>query len=240
MQNINPSRNIARRGRYYLFMGSVAFFGGAIAVTLGALFFFFPLWETTPFGILRALLIIAGVIIAIAGVASVIRGLTLQKDNPLAYAVGEALTQFLDNRYTYLRNVSKHKVGYIDAVLIGPPGALVFRIVDYPGVWINERAEWINRGRNGGLRPARTNPTRECVRDVVALRKFFAKRGLEKVPIYAVVVFTSPNANLSASGPAVPICEIPTLYQIMRRDYLADERIAPPTVRAAVDAIIDG
>jgi hypothetical protein len=240
MQNINPSRNIARRGRYYLFMGSVAFFGGAIAVTLGILFFSFPLWETTLFDILRALLIVVGVIFVIVGIASIIRALTLQKDNPLAYAVGEALTQFLDNRYTYLRNVSKRKVGYIDAVLVGPPGALVFRIVDYPGVWINERAEWINRSRNGGMRPARTNPTRECVRDVAALRKFLAKRGLDKVPVYAIVVFTSPHVNLSGSGPAVPICEISTLYQIMRRDYLADERIAPPTARAAVDAIIDG
>ncbi len=240
MQNINPSRNIARLGRYYLFMGSLAFFGGAIAVALGALFFFFPLWETTLFGLFRLALVIAGLVFVVIGVALVVRALTLQKDNLLAYAVGEALTQFLDNRYTYLRNVSKRGVGYIDAVLVGPPGALVFRIVDYPGTWINERAEWITRSRNGGLKPARTNPTRECVKDVMALRKFLSKRGLDKVPVYAIVVFTSPHVNLSASGPVVPICEIPTLYQIMRREYLADERIAPPTVRATVDAIIDG
>jgi hypothetical protein len=59
------------------------------------------------------------------------------------------------------------------------------------------------------------------------------------VPVYAIVVFTSPNIKLKANGPVVPICEIPTLYQIMRRDYLTDERIAPPTVRAAVDTIVD-
>lgn len=240
MQNINPSHSIARRGRFYLFIGSLAFFGGAIAITLAVLFFFFPLWETASFGVVRALLILIGVVAVLGGIGLIIRALTLQKDNPLAYAVGEALGQFLDNRYTYLRNVSKRRVGYIDAVLVGPPGALVFRIVDYPGTWINERSEWIVKTRNGKLAPAKTNPTRECVRDVYALRKFLAKHGLENVPVYAVVVFTSPNVQLSASGPVVPICEIPTLYPIMRRDYLTDERIPPPTIRSTVDAIIDG
>ena len=240
MQNINPSRNIARRGRYYLFIGGVTFFGGAIAITLGTLFFFFPLWDTVIFDALRVVLIIAGIAAVIAGIAIIIRALTLQKDNPLACAVGEALSQFLDNRYTYLRNVSKRGVGYIDAVLVGPPGALVFRIVDYPGQWINERSEWIVKTRNGKMSPAKTNPTRECVKDVYALRKFLTKHGLERVPVYAIVVFTSPHVQLSASGPVVPICEIPTLYQIMRRDYLTDERIAAPAIRSTVDAIIDG
>jgi hypothetical protein len=239
MQNINPSRNIARRGRFYLFMGLVALFGGLIAGALGFLFFYFPLWESALFDLLRLFLIFVGVVAAIAGIALIIRATTLQKDNPLAYAVGEALTQFLDNRYTYLRNVSKRHVGYIDGVLVGPPGALVFRIVDYSGQWINERAEWIVQ-RNGKLRPAGTNPTRECVKDVYALRKFLARHGLDKVPIYGIVVFTSPQLELSAAGPVVPICEVPTLFQVMSRDYLADERVTPPTVRAAVDAIIDG
>ena len=240
MQNINPSHNITRRGRYYLFIGGLAFFGGAIAVTLGVLFIFFPLWDTFVFDLLQLFLLIAGAASAIGGIAIIIRGLTLQKDNPLAYAVGEGLSQFLDNRYTYLRNVSKRGVGYIDAVLVGPPGALVFRIVDYPGTWMNERAEWINKTKSGKLRGSKTNPTRECVKDVYALRKFLAKRGLERVPVYAIVVFTSPNARLSADGPVVPIAEIPTLYQIMRRDYLADERIAPQAVHSTVDAVIDG
>ncbi len=240
MQNINPSQNITRRGRYYLFIGGLAFFGGAIAATLGVLFVFFPLWDTFVFDLFQLFLLIAGVASVIGGVVIIIRGLTLQKDNPLAYAVGEGLAQFLDNRYTYLRNVSKRGVGYIDAVLVGPPGALVFRIVDYHGAWMNERAGWINQTPNGKLRAAKTNPTRECVKDVYALRKFLAKRGLDRVPVYAIVVFTSPNVRLSADGPVVPIAEIPSLFQIMRRDYLVDERIAPQAVRSAVDAIIDG
>jgi hypothetical protein len=87
------------------------------------------------------------------------------------------------------------------------PGALVFRIVDHPGSWRNERAEWIVKQR-GRHRPARQNPTRECVKDVYSLRKFLGKRGLESVPVYAIVVFTSPNLELSAADPVVPICEV--------------------------------
>lgn len=240
MQNINPSQNITRRGRYYLFLGGLSFFGGAIAIALGVLFIFFPLWDSVFFDLFQVLLIVGGVVALVVGLAFVYRALTLQKDNPLAYAVGEGLGQFLDQRFTYLRNVSKRRVGYIDAVLVGPPGALVFRIVDYAGAWINERAEWINQTRDGKLRPARTNPTREVVRDVVALRKFLARYGLENVPVYAIVVFTSPNVRLSADGPVVPICEISTLYQIMHRDYLTDDRITPQMVQQAVDAIIEG
>jgi hypothetical protein len=125
-------------------------------------------------------------------------------------------------------------------VLVGPPGALVFRVLDESGTWINERAEWRTKTKKGNLRLAKLNPTREAVHDVIALRKFLVKHSLERVPVYAIVVFTSPNVKLSAEGPVVPISEIPTLFQIMRRDYLTDERIAPPTIRATVDAIIDG
>ncbi|MBI5960159.1 MAG: NERD domain-containing protein [Chloroflexi bacterium] len=238
MQNINPLRNITRRGRFYLFIGLLTFFGGAIAVTLSVLFIFFPLFESVLFDLCQGALFLLGLIGIGVGVVGTGRALSLQKDNPLAYAVGEGLGQFLDNRYTYLRNVSKRGVGYVDAILVGPPGALVFRIVDYTGKWMNEHSDWIVQTPKG-LRKAKTNPTEECVRDVFALRKYLAKRGLSNVPIYAIVVFSSEGVELSGDGPVVPICEISTLYQIMKRDYLKDERIAPPTVRQTVDAIID-
>ena len=241
MQNINPSKNITRRGRYYLSLGCLAFFAGAIAIALGVLFVFVPLWDSFAFELLEIFLFVVGLVAIAIGIAGIVRSMTLQKDNMLAYAVGEGLSQFLpDNRYTFLRNVSKRGVGYIDAVLVGPPGALVFRVIDAGGTWINERAEWRVKSKKGSLKLAKLNPTREAVHDVVALRKFLTKHGLDRVPVYAIVVFTSPNVKLSAEGPVVPISEIPTLFQIMRRDYLTEERIAPPAVRATVDAIIDG
>ncbi len=239
MQNINPARTVSRRGRFYVTLGALGFFAGLMMIALAVLFHFMPLWESAWFGLVKIGLGIVGAALTVIGFVAVLRGLTLQKDNPLAFAVGEALKQFLDANYTYLRNVSIRGVGYIDAVLVGPPGALVFRIVDYKGNWRNERANWLVL-RGGKMRKARTNPTRECAHDVYNLRKFLKKKGLERVPVYGIIVFTDPNVELSAAEPVIPICELRTLYPIMRREYLREERIAPPTVRQTVDAILDG
>lgn len=240
MQNINPPHNLTRRARFYLFLGFLAFFGGGIAIALGVLFQFVPLWETFAFDLLEVVLFLGGLTGVFVGAFAIFRSLTLQRDNPQALIVGEVLRQFItDNRYVFLRNISKRGVGYIDAVLVGPPGALVFRTVDHKGTWKNERAEWMVQTKKG-MRRAPDNPTRECARDVYALRKFLAKKGLPQVPVYGVVVFTEDNVRLSADGPVIPISEAHTLYQIMNRDFLMDERIAPPTIHKAVDAIIDG
>jgi hypothetical protein len=240
MQNLNPSHSMTRRSRYYLSMGCLGFFGGAIAIALFVLFIFVPLWENLAFTLFQIFLLIMGLAFLAIGVLGIVRSQLLQKENPLAFAVGEGLGQFLDGRYTYLRNVSKRGVGYIDAVLVGPPGALVFRIVDYTGTWINERAEWRVIGKGGQLRNAGTSPTRECAKDIYSLRKYLAKRGMANVPVYGIVVFSESNVKLSADGPVVPIAEIPTLYQIMRRSYLSDERITQPAVKKTVETIIDG
>ncbi|MBN1565091.1 MAG: NERD domain-containing protein [Anaerolineae bacterium] len=239
MQNLNPSSSMTRRRRYYLSMGCLVFFGGAIAIALGVLFSYVPLWDNAAFDLFTYFLLVAGVLVVILGGFIIARSQTLQEENQIAYAVGEGLGQFLDARYTYLRNVSRRGVGYIDAVLVGPPGALVFRIVDYSGYWFNERGNW-RVDKNGKLRTADTNPTKECAKDVYALRKYLAKRGFANVPVYGIVVFSSPNIKLKADGPAIPIAEIPTLYQIMRRDYLTDERITQPTVKKAVEVLLDG
>jgi hypothetical protein len=241
MQNINPPHNLTRRARFYLFLGFLAFFGGGIAIALFVLFNYVPLWESFAFKLLEWLLFFGGLVGLGIGGFGIFRSLTLQRDNPHALLVGEVLRQFItDNRYVFLRNVSKRSVGYIDAVLIGPPGALVFRTVDHNGIWKNERAEWMVETKKGTLRRAPDNPTRECARDVYALRKYLTKKGLGQVPVYGIVVFTGQHVRLFADGPVIPISEAHTLYQIMNRDYLKDERIAPPTIRKAVDAIIDG
>ncbi|MBI5929445.1 MAG: NERD domain-containing protein [Chloroflexi bacterium] len=243
MQNINPSNNVNRRGRFYAIMGILVFFMGALASAMGILFFLLPLLGSsysTPGGVC---LNVVGIPIAIGGLGGVVRGLTLQKDNRLAYEVGESMRSFLgtDSRYTFVRNISKRRLGYIDAVLVGPPGALVFRVVNYNGEWINEKAEWRVRAKNGNLRKASHNPTRECARDVYQLRAYFAKRNLIDVPVYGIVVFTtSPDhLTLRGEGPVIPIAELHLLYQIISRDYLKEDRIKSAQIKATVDALVD-
>ncbi|NDJ85341.1 MAG: NERD domain-containing protein [Chloroflexi bacterium] len=241
MQNINSSKNVNRRGRFYLLMGLFVTLGGLFAVIIGVLLFLLPVLGTdlsTPVGIC---LNIFGFPLTFVGLGLMFRGSTLQKDNPLAYEVGESMRSFLgsDARYTYVRNLSRRTLGYIDGVLVGPPGVLVLRTVDHKGEWHNERAEWRVRDKKGRLRPASDNPTRECARDVYALRKFLAKRGLDQVPVYGVVVFVSDRVKLRGQGSIIPIAEKHTLFQILSRNYLSDERIKSPKVRATVDALVN-
>ncbi|MBZ0305978.1 MAG: NERD domain-containing protein [Anaerolineae bacterium] len=189
-------------------------------------------------------LAIFAVVAVIVGPILVYRWLTLEKDNELAYQVGEVLKQFFgsDPRYKYVRNVSRRNLGYIDAVLVGPPGVLVFRIVNYTGLWRNERAEWKTLNpKNNKLNPARSNPTRECARDVYALRKYLAKRKLDKVPVFGIVVFYNiNNVTLQAAGPVIPVTKTDRLFEVLNRDYLQQERINTSAIDSTVDAIIDG
>ncbi|HLA44490.1 MAG TPA: nuclease-related domain-containing protein [Aggregatilineales bacterium] len=240
MQNINPTHTRNRRALFYLsVLGFPVLIGGCTAITSIALMTQFPVFgnSTTLAMVCLGLFSIPAII---GGGLAVYRGLTLEKDNPVAYEVGETLRSFLDDRYTFIRNVSRRKLGYIDAVLIGPPGALVFRTVDYSGTWRNERAEWKIKDRKGSMRSAPSNPSRECARDVYALRDYFARRNLDKVPVYGIVVFHSQNLILQGAGQVVPIAETHRIYDVLVRDYLAeDSRISFDQARAAISAITE-
>jgi hypothetical protein len=173
-----------------------------------------------------AVLVLGGIIILIAlGLA--VRALTWKKDNDLARITGRVLEPILDDRYTFIRNVSKREIGYVDAVLVGPPGVLVFRILSQQGVFANEGPNWLMRGKRGEWLPANINPTREAIADIRKIREFLAKRQLPNVPIYGVVVFIvePPGVQLMAKEPTVPITHLSTLYANLQRDYLAKDRI---------------
>ncbi len=244
MQNLNPTNSRNRRALFYLaFLGLPLTFGACIGLASIVLLTQLPvLGDFNMLGIIcLGILSFIGIIV---GPISIYRGFTLEHDNQLAFQVGEMLAQSFgsDPRYKFVRNVSRRNLGYLDAVLVGPPGALVFRIVDYQGMWRNEMTEWkYQNPKNGKIVPARINPTRECARDVYALRKYLKRRGLDKVPVYGIVVFhPGQNLVLQASGPIIPITKTERLYEVMTRDYLKVERINISQIEATVDAIIDG
>ncbi len=243
MQNINPTHTRNRRALFYLgILGFPLFIGGLIAVASVILLTQFP-----AFGDATLFVIIGLVVLGLAGLGigsvSIYRGFTLERDNELAFQVGDFLRETLDERYTYIRNVSRRRLGYIDAVLIGPPGALVFRIVDYNGLWRNELAEWKIKDKRGRMRNADSNPTRECARDVYALRQYYAKHNLDEVPVYGVVVFHSRAVTLQGASPVMPISETHLLSDVLSRpgNYLqTEQRIDAQTAREAARVIIEG
>lgn len=232
MQSRNPTRIVARRQRNMMIVGALLLLSGLVAGGIGVLILL--LFGSNFIGYLFILLMLG---LLAAGLGFFVRGLTLKVENPPAVMVDETLKRELDDRYTLIRNINRPGLGYIDAVLVGPPGALVFRIVDRPGIYLNEGADWLERVGGRPYMLSRHNFTRECVTDVYALRKFLAVRQLSNVPVYGIVVFTDPSTQLEARQPVVPIAALRTLIQVMRADFMREDRIDPKSVEATVNVI---
>ena len=155
------------------------------------------------------------------------RAFTWKTDNDLAMITGRSLAQYLDDRFVLIRNVSKRQIGYVDAVLVGPPGTLVFRILDAEGNFANEGANWLRIKPNGESVPGGINPTREAIADIRKVREYLDKHHVVNTPVYGVVVFTKDEqrVRLSARDPVVPPSHLRTLVNNLRPNYLAKDRI---------------
>lgn len=249
MQNVAPSRALTRRSRQLLQLAFVIVSGCIFLAIVGLVLYVVPLAvpgnpSFALYNFTRVTLLLAGGVAAVVGLIVAANALLIRPDNDLARITGEHLAQQqqLDARYCFIRHVSRRNLGYIDAVLVGPPGALVFRIMGSAGAFVNEGADWLKERRGGTWAPAGINPTRECQVDMRALREYLAQRGLGQVPVYGVVVFTQPEVavRLIPKGPHLPIAQLRQLYPAMSADYLAArERIDQTTVQRVVDLLYD-
>ncbi|GIL08964.1 MAG: hypothetical protein BroJett033_4750 [Chloroflexota bacterium] len=249
MHNVAPSRALTRRSRQLLQLAFVVVSGGIFLAAVGLVLYVVPLAVPgnpifSLYNFVRVTLLLAGGVAAVVGLVIAANALLIRPDNDLARITGEHLAhqQALDARCWFVRHVSQRGLGYIDAVLVGPPGALVFRIMGSTGAFINEGADWLKEQRGGKWAPAGINPTRECQVDMRALHEYLAQRGLGQVPVFGVVVFTQPEmtVRLIPREPHVPIAQLRQLYPTMAADYLAvRERIDQPTVQRVVDLLYD-
>lgn len=248
MRNVAPSRALERRARSLL---QVAFFtaaAGVFFVFVGIALTAVPLAapSSSSYGLynfIRNAAFIVGVLAAISGILMGIRAITWRPDNDLAKITGATISHYLDDRYTFIRNVSKLSLGYIDAVLVGPPGVLVFRIVDHSGVYLNEIDRWLKMNpRDRKWIPAGIDPTREAVTDIKNLQVFLAKRGLAAdLPIFGVVVFIKdpPMLQLSQKDGVLPATSLSQLYASLQGTYFARERISKGAIDGVVKLLYD-
>lgn len=245
MQNIAPARALARRGRNLLFVSLLVLAVGVVAAVAGWLLQVIPLVvPSNPsynlYVTVRSLIFAVGLVLALLALMGIVRALTWRRDNPLATHVGEVLSSFLGENFVYIRNVSKLSLGYIDAVLVGPPGALVMRISDREGVYYNEGAHWLRQEDRGEWATMRWNPTREAVDDIQRLRAFLAARQLDSVPVFGVVVFTKdpPLTQVTTEKPIVPVTHASALSYDLSDSYFAADRIDPSVVQRVVQILI--
>ncbi|MFN8528925.1 MAG: hypothetical protein U0670_09965 [Anaerolineae bacterium] len=246
MRNIAPSRALTRRSQQLMTLALVVAAAGVFVTALGIFFRVIPLFGgtgTSGFQLqvtIATLVLINGIVLLVVALIMFIRARTWKVDNDLAMITGEALGRVLDDSYTFIRNVSKSAIGYVDAVLVGTPGVLVFRILDNQGSFANEGPNWLVLDqRSGDWMVAPIRPTVECVADVDKIREYLAKRGLPDVPIFGVVVFTKeePYTVLRAKNPTVPITPLSAIMGNLQGNYLAANRLDPVVAQTVVDLL---
>lgn len=238
--NVAPSRTLARRSYATLVTAILLGLFGLLAAIFGLVLRTIPLvlQSSNSYGLyvfVHNSLIVVGVLSIIIGVGLVLRALTWKQDNALALRIGHSLGQFLDGDYTFIRNISRFSVGYVDAVLVGPPGVLVFRITERGGVFFNEGKKWLRQKDKGQWATMRWSPTQEAIDDVVKLRQFFEARGLNTVPVFGVVVFTEdePRTIVTVEQPTVPVLQ-PEALSYGLQDYFGKDRISREMVERIV------
>ena len=242
MENIAPVRALNRRSTQLLQMGFIVLAIGVLLTVVGALLTTILLIPRTHplfwlYDLTANALLAIGIVVILAAIIIGVRALTRRKENDLAMLTGDVLNQsnYFDGRYSYIRNINRSGLGYIDAVLLGPPGALVFRILNNTGSYANEGANWLKQNKHGEWLPFSINPTKEAVDDIQHLRDYLARHRLETVPVFGIIVFTgTQNAvTISQKNAVVPISHLHTLIQNLGGQFLAkQDRISQETVTA--------
>jgi len=227
---------MARRATALFELAAILVTGGAFFALVGLFLILFPFATSSSYNLLRDLLLIGGLLTAGIGVVLAVRAVMSRLDNDAAVIAGEYLTQHFDDRYTFVRHIRKRGVGYIDAVLVGPPGALVMRILDVEGYFVNDGADWLRGAQGRRLAPAGINPSREAAEDVQKLREYLAKQNLADVPVYGVVVFTQqpPQLTFQSNNALVPAAYLSDLRGTLRGSYLTSESRLPAPEAVAV------
>lgn len=241
MNHIAPRRIVSRRASQMLTLAFLAGAAGLFLIALGVFMFAVPLDKPAhpsfgAYSLARsALLGLGGLGLAAAAVLAV-RALTFRRDNDLALLTGRSLEPLLDSRFTFIRSLNRRDIGYIDALLAGPPGLMVFRIVDLTGVYANDGVNWMRRDTSGDWRPARFSPTRQDLADIRKLQQMLRRRGFAEFPIFGMIVFTADpsRVSLQSNAPALPITHLTALHHSLQQGYLN----APPVDAGALDTIV--
>lgn len=238
MQSLAPTGPLGRRSRDLLAVAAVVFLAGALLLVAGIALHIFnlvlafnPGWQI--YDLTRKGMLALGAGIIVASFALALRAITWRTDNARAREVSSLLAEHLDQRFIFIRNVSKRPLGALDAVLVSQHGILVFRISRRRGIFCNIQGDWLWRRAKGGWKPMRWNPTREAALQVDKLRAYLEDYQLTALPIRAVIVFTrdSPLVQLTLREPAAPVVSGSQLLEHLHASYLDRERMDGETAR---------
>lgn len=247
MRNMVPARALARRSRNLALLAVFIVVLGLVSLIISSFMNLIKLIpDTNPNYGFYAFAIDAflwvGVLLVISSIIMFIRAFTWKRDNPIAAQVGEILERELnlDDRYAYIRNLSRSAIGYVDAVLVGPPGILVMRITTRGGVFFNQGSKWSKQRDKANWKPLRWSPTEEVATDVTKIREFLQTRNLTDIPVFAVVIFTEdePATRVTTETPVVPVMQPFEMAYSLENSYFADRnRLEQLTVNNVIKTL---
>lgn len=247
MRNVVPARALRRRSGTLLVLAAflvalaiLAFAIGRFLSTVSLVVSDNPNYGFYVF-VYSALPILAFILVIIAVVIS-IRALTWKQDNPIAAEVGQVFaTQLnLDDRYSYIRNISRMSIGYVDAALIGPPGVLIIRVVERGGTYFNQGAKWLKQKDKGQWQALSWSPSVEVAEDIRKVREFLQTNGLAQIPIFGAVIFTedAPATRVTTENPSVPVLQPQELGYALEDSYFAQrDRLDQLTVNKVAETL---
>lgn len=247
MRNMVPARSLARRSRDLMLIAILLLVIGILALIASSFMNSIPIvaegTENRDFYefAITAFAWMGGLIIALS-LLMLLRAFTWKRDNPIAAQIGDVLEQELnlDDRYAYIRNVSRFAIGYVDAVLVGPPGVLVMRISNKGGVFFNQGSKWMKQRDKDNWQPLNWSPSEEVATDVKKVREFLQTRGLPEIPVFAVVVFTEdqPATRVTTENPTVPVMQPFEMAYSLESSYFAQrDRLEQLKVNEVIKAL---
>lgn len=243
MKNVSTKRAITRQAYQFMVFGFAGIAAGAFLLVLSAFLGRVPLTGPNSAGsstlhTVTGIMQVIGLAALAAGIIAFIRGATFRRDNPLAEKVGHVLAPALSGDYTYIRSINSLRLGYIDAVLVGPPGVLVFRIVDRGGLFLHEGNRWLRPSADGSWLPAGFSASRECIVDMRAVKNHLTRKQLPADYVFGIVVLTG-KAEITEKAPVIPGVSLDAMLERLRLGYMAKPRLTPAQAASIAAQLAD-
>lgn len=242
MRNLSPGGSISRQALNLLKNAILAVSGGTLIAIIGLAVSVIPLVGregsfTKLYEISTQAFMIVGVILASSGLWLVGCAYRRRKlDDKFFREVAVKLCDQFDSRFTYISNLNVRGLKGIDAVIVGPPGLLVLRLLDNRGDLYQEHGYWLQQGKKGDFIPLNFNPARELLSDIRRLRSKLAQHAMSEFPIFGIIVSlrSSTDVQYHTSGEVFPFSHVSTLVDSLNQNYLGRERVTMRAVRAVL------
>jgi hypothetical protein len=134
--------------------------------------------------------------------------------------VDKALNSALNDDYYLMNNLSFHKGGDVDHIVLGPNGVFVIETKNWSGNISCNGDDWQRQDQN----KFKDSPSRQVKKNADKIKQIMSSSPNLRnhgVWVQGIVVFTNSNSNLSINKPTAPILRLSELssYIITYKNY---------------------